>query len=800
MAIRSAERWRVRAAAVAAVLVCLLQAGAAGAQTAAEAPAASAAAASVAVPTARLETARSALDEIEAALNREGLSARVLAHLRSILNDTRERLRGVVEEVEPRFAEIDTRLKQLGPAPTRGASEHPTVAAEREQLTRAHRQLDAAVKQARLLTVRAEQLHDRLTQRRHGLYAQELFERSPSLFDPQGWSAAADAFAAEWRAITAALPRFSDVNAAAALRGAVALALLALIAAAAIGVTRLGLPRLDAAPRSDTRFARARTGLFVFLWLALRTPLAIVVGALALEAMGLLPPRLGQIAAGLVAGTLVAAFGRGAARGLLAPDKPQRRLLRIGDGEALAFHDYLVWSTRLFGAMLFLQTIHKAFAAPLAAAIATHALFGLLLVALLVWLVRRLRQLDGLEAAQPGEASPRARWARPLAWAVVAAILAFASAGYIGFAAFIAVRTVVASAVFAALYLLLVIADAIFTDALDETSPRARALAGHLGVSVRNVGVVGALISAAARVLLVVLALVLVIGPWEVSTADLFESLQSLPLAFQLGELTVSFRGLVAGVVAFVLVLLITRVAQRWMQTQLLPRTAIEPSLQLSIATIFGYVGAIAAVMVALSALGVDLQKIALVAGALSVGIGFGLQSIVSNFVSGLILLAERPIRVGDSVVVKGEEGWVRRIRVRATEIETFDRASVIIPNSELITGVVKNWTHANTMGRVVIKLEVSNDADPEEVRGILDAIAQEHPHILAVPQPRAFFTVFGENGLGFELRCVVDNVDQGLAVKSDLHFAILKRFKEAGIKLSSPQRDVTIHRADSPL
>ena len=153
------------------------------------------------------------------------------------------------------------------------------------------------------------------------------------------------------------------------------------------------------------------------------------------------------------------------------------------------------------------------------------------------------------------------------------------------------------------------------------------------------------------------------------------------------------------------MLLVVTRVVQRWLELELLPRTTIEPSLQLSIATIFGYVGAIAAIALALTGLGFDLQKIALIAGALSVGIGFGLQSIVSNFVSGLILLTERPIRVGDSIVVKGEEGWVRRVRVRATEIETFDRASVIIPNSELITGVVKNWTRANTLARIVVKV-----------------------------------------------------------------------------------------------
>jgi small-conductance mechanosensitive channel len=182
-----------------------------------------------------------------------------------------------------------------------------------------------------------------------------------------------------------------------------------------------------------------------------------------------------------------------------------------------------------------------------------------------------------------------------------------------------------------------------------------------------------------------------------------------------------------------------------------------------------------------------------LIAGALSVGIGFGLQSVVSNFVSGLILLAERPIRVGDSIVVKGEEGWVRRIRVRATEIETFERASVIIPNSELIAGVVKNWTHANTMGRIIIKAGVDYDSDPEQVRDLLLECAREHSQVVDVPPPRALLLNFGDNALEFELRCVVADFDRSLIVKSDLYFAILKRLRAAGIRIPAPQREVRL-------
>jgi len=134
---------------------------------------------------------------------------------------------------------------------------------------------------------------------------------------------------------------------------------------------------------------------------------------------------------------------------------------------------------------------------------------------------------------------------------------------------------------------------------------------------------------------------------------------------------------------------------------------------------------------IALSEVGLDLQNFAIVAGALSVGIGFGLQSIVSNFVSGLILLAERPIRVGDIIAVSGEEGFVRRISVRATEIETYDRATLIIPNSQLITGTVKNWVYGNTWSRVRVTLSIGYDADVEAVRAAMLAAAEGDPRIV---------------------------------------------------------------------
>jgi small-conductance mechanosensitive channel len=244
-------------------------------------------------------------------------------------------------------------------------------------------------------------------------------------------------------------------------------------------------------------------------------------------------------------------------------------------------------------------------------------------------------------------------------------------------------------------------------------------------------------------------------------------------------------------VAVLVVGILLTRAAQGWLERQVLPRTDLESSLQLSVGMIFGYVGIIVTIALAMGALGIDLQKIALVAGALSVGIGFGLQSIVSNFVSGLILLTERPIRVGDWIVAKGEEGFVRRIRVRATEVETFDRASVMIPNSDLISGVVKNWTHGNILGRVTVKVGVGYDSNPEQVRDLLLAAAAEHPLVSKEPPPAALFVRFGDSALDFELACVVRDVQQSARVRSDLNFAVLARFREAKIDIPFPQRVV---------
>ena len=243
--------------------------------------------------------------------------------------------------------------------------------------------------------------------------------------------------------------------------------------------------------------------------------------------------------------------------------------------------------------------------------------------------------------------------------------------------------------------------------------------------------------------------------------------------------------------------LVLTRLIVQWLDTRLLRRTRFDRGIRDSIKTAANYAGIIIAFILAATYAGIDFTNLAIVAGALGVGIGFGLQSIVNNFVSGLILLAERPIRVGDWIVVGAEQGTVREINVRATEIETFDRSTVIIPNSTLITGTVKNWTHSDKMGRLSIPVGVTYNCDPEQVQALLLECAADHTMVLRAPEPYVYFKDFGASSLDFELRCYIIDVDNLLTVSSDLRYAIFKSLKEAGIEIPFPQRDVNFKDMD---
>jgi small-conductance mechanosensitive channel len=241
----------------------------------------------------------------------------------------------------------------------------------------------------------------------------------------------------------------------------------------------------------------------------------------------------------------------------------------------------------------------------------------------------------------------------------------------------------------------------------------------------------------------------------------------------QLGGFSLSLVDLATAILTVVIGLLVVGGLKRWVRERVMPNTQLDLGMQNSIATGVGYVGGLIVIMVAIMVLGIDFSSIALVAGALSVGIGFGLRTVVENFVAGLLLLIERPIKTGDWIVVSGTEGIVKSISVRSTEIETFDRASVIVPNSALIASPVTNWTHKNRIARVIVKLSVALKSDARQIERVLLSCAGEAEHVMKHPAPSVIFRSIGEEKLDFELRCFVSDTDYYLPTLSALNFAI---------------------------
>lgn len=271
---------------------------------------------------------------------------------------------------------------------------------------------------------------------------------------------------------------------------------------------------------------------------------------------------------------------------------------------------------------------------------------------------------------------------------------------------------------------------------------------------------------------------------------------------FSLGGKTQIVPGqILLGIVLFAALITFIRWLAGRLEHKWLTRTPLEQHTRETVATLFAYLAFILAGLIGLDAAGFNLSNLALIAGALSVGIGFGLQNVVSNFISGIILMFERPIRTGDYITVETTEGYVRRMRIRSTEIETLDRMTVIVPNSQLLTHHVKNWNLRDHYGRVTARVGVAYGSDTALVKKLLLQVAGEHPLVVqknetTVPGPMVFFASIGGSTLNFELKIFVRQVSMRFMVVSDIYFSIDSVFAEHGVSMAFPQQDVWFRNA----
>lgn len=740
---------------------------------------------------------------IEAQLEQQAQDDAALTRLRTRLEPIAASAQAILARELPRVEGIDARLGQIGPKPDdKAAPESAEVARARAEQEALKKEVDEAIRVARLLLVRIEQNRTLIADQRRRLFRQATLQRSSSILSPSLWSSVAEAVPMALSNLTAALSfrarQVANNLQWTRLAGAVLLVVLALLAI--VPARRFGalLGRLPDEPAPG----RARKALGALRQIAVAAVLsgafALVAGAV-LDLLDLGADRFGELARHLLAAIVILIVIRAILLAVLAPSRPHWRLLPVSDDTAHLM--YRTGLTVLFVSLAgkSIEATNQAMAAALPFTVATRGLVAVLIGGSLLFALNRFRASAGGVAQDIDEDSGHSGPAALFKLSVLAfsaTLIGTALTGYVALASFLADQVIWGLAVLAVLFTLLVIVEEYLGTGLSATSGRARRIAMTSGLSPSAVQQVGILSAGLLKLVLYVAGFFLLIAPFGVDSGDMFGSIRAAFFGFRLGGMTISLSAVAAAFAVFIVGSFFTRSMQRWLDKTYLPSTGLDIGLQNSITTIFGYIGYIASALAAMTFLGLGLEKVTIFAGALSLGIGFGLKEIVNNFVSGLILLWERPIRVGDWIVVGDEQGKVQRINVRATQIETFDKASLIVPNSEFISGRVKNFMHANRIMRIIIPVGVGYGSDPEAVRQLLLDTALANREVLSEPAPMVLFTKLGDFSLDFELRCFCD-VDAVATTRSELLFAIFSQLRAQGIDVPFPRRTVELADMD---
>ena len=711
--------------------------------------------------------------------------------------------------LQPQLEQMDARVAQLGEVAA-GTVEPRDIALQRKALNQQRSDIASALARAKLLAGDARQLGATIEKMRVSQFSEELARKVNSPLSPSLWKQFATHVPADYRRLLS-LYRQGESTARKAIAEHGWSAPLTGLAVALLMFFPLRL-WLRAAGRRYAASERApdgrlrRSGLAVWL-LAVGTllpGLAAVVLVAALQNIGAIPPRLEQLALHFQVATFVAAFISALSACLLVPKRPSWRLLTLDDTAAWRLRKYAWCAAGLTFLSILLVEINRASRTSEITTVAVDGVIAIAYMALIIAILVSLARLHHRQAeqaqlkleaqveagAKPAKAPPRrSGWiilARLAGHLVVAAAVIATLLGYLNFALFVAQQLVWGAVVLLAASLLLKFADDAATWLLSPASRAGQGIVLTTGLTEARVEQAGVLLSAVLRVGVILLAVLALTAPFG-NLNGFYGALDSLSNGLTIGTTTLKPSSVLYAVLAFVLVWAVMQAFQIWLSNTYLPKTELDAGARNSISTVTRYLGIIAAVLWGLTALGIGLEKLALVVSALSVGIGFGLQAITQNFVSGLILLAERPVKIGDWIKLGDQEGDIKRISVRSTEIQVGDKSTLIVPNSELITKTIRNMTMGNAQGRIQIQFSVPLNTDVAALRQILLDSYAEHPGVLDNPAPSVFIDAIANGQVAINSFAFVPSPRAVYGARSDLYFTVLEKFAAAGIALSSP-------------
>ncbi|SUW63018.1 Potassium efflux system KefA precursor [Buttiauxella agrestis] len=719
------------------------------------------------------------------------------------LNDDSQKLASEADKLAvalaPQLTQIQAQLDVLGPPPAPGTlAETPQVVSQRKQLNSSKTLLTTQIEQTKAISVGAQNLSSQISGLRRDALKTQIALNTGSILGEKFWSPVidpSDKDAARFGDFGTQVSEAWDQAWSEEWRLGTGIYLLLALGIGLFGRRGLDSPMNWVLPRwlPQGRFRRSFLACFTTLSTMLTLGISMQLLCYIFTRLPDTSAWINEFAEQLVELTYFSAVIAGLGIALLSNSHPSWRLPGIADPLAKTLSSFPI----LLATFIFIFGIIEQLNALVGASIAA-TLFGNGLSALLVALnclvapirVNRIRRKMRADGEQTEARSTVAGLIHLVISLTAFVILLALLIGYIPLARFVTFELLWIGLVVSSLYLLIHFVVDLCEAVFSPSTQSGKILKSTLSLNDRHLSLAATLFSALGKTsLLVMAAVALLNGTFGTTTPmELLTKIADMWGGKGLEGMNIIPAHALNAVLCLVIGWYVLRSTRRWLDNDFLPKTNMDRGLRASLVTLFTNVGYVLIIMLTLSMLGIEWNKLAWIVSALSVGIGFGLQEIVKNFISGLILLTERPVKVGDLVSISGVEGDIRRINVRATEIQLGDKSTVIVPNSQLISQNVRNATMGNAQGVATIALTFPLDIDPEQVRNLLLEAYNLHESILENPKPSVSFKELGPTGIVLSVTGYVNSPRMVSSTRSDLLYEILKMLRAAGVSLSQTQ------------